>query len=124
MFSRSAARPEWRTPNHLWLDPARLTAENLPGLVAARHPMEHAVVLGGTSVHDWFHAQGRLDRIALTVEPIRFGAGLPIFSGQARGQGAEDALAARGYVETARRRLNAGGTMLIDYRASQPRYPG
>jgi len=124
VFSRSAPEPEWRTPNHLWLDPARLSAAELPGLVAARHPMTQALVLGGTAVHDWFQAQGRLDRVVLTVEPIRFGTGLPIFSDQAPGEGAEAAFIARGYGEISRQTLNAGGTLLIEYRSSQACHSG
>ena len=49
----------------------------------------------------------------LTVEPVRFGTGLPIFGDQV---GAADPLAVfteRGYALRERARLNAAGTLLL-----------
>ena len=114
VFSHSASTPEWRLPNHLWLTPDGLTPDDLAALVADRHPMGEVAILGGTPVHDWFHQHGRLDRVVLTVEPVRFGGGLPIFSDQQE-RSPEDAFRARGYREMARQILNAQGTLLIEY---------
>lgn len=114
IFSHQPDSPEWRLPNHLWLNPAGLTPDDLAALVDGNFPMREAVVLGGTPVHDWFHAHGRLDRVVLTVEPVRFGQGLPIFTGQREGE-AEVVFPARGYREICRRILNAQGTRLIEY---------
>jgi dihydrofolate reductase len=111
VFSSSAPRPEWRRPTQLWLDPAGLSPDGLAPLVAAVRPMRKALILGGTSVHDWFHAQGRIDRVLLTIEPVRFGAGLAVFSGA---EGPPEATFARlGYRLEDSRALNARGTRLL-----------
>ena len=46
------------------------------------HPFEKALILGGTRVHDWFLVHHAIDRVHLTIEPITFGDGLPVFSAQ------------------------------------------
>lgn len=119
VFSSSAAEPHWRRPAQLWLDPAGLEADDLAGLVAPVRPLREGLILGGTRVHDWFHAQGRIDRVLLTVEPVRFGAGLPLFAGQ--GGPAEAVLARLGYRATGRRELNSRGTGLIVFEAATRR---
>lgn len=111
VFSTSAPMPEWRAPTQVWVDPATLTADDLPGLVSPVRPLRRGVILGGTGVHDWFLAQGRIDRILLTVEPLRFGDGLPVFS--AHPEPPEAAIRAAGFAVTEDRRLNAGGTRLL-----------
>lgn len=112
VFSTGAPEPDWRAARHLWLDPARLAPADLPGLVEARHRLGEAVVLGGTAVHDWFHAHGRLDRVWLTIEPMTFGSGLPVFSGQG-GPDARAAFLEKGYRIVAEENLNAAGTTLL-----------
>ncbi len=72
----------WRRPTQLWIDPKDMDAGDLAGLVADVHPLAKGLILGGTRVHDWFLSQGAVDRIHLTVEPIRFGTGLSILPGQ------------------------------------------
>lgn len=113
VFSTAAPEPHWRRPAQLWLNPAGLAPDDLPALVASVHPLRHGLILGGTRVHDWFHAAGRIDRVRLTIEPLRFGAGLPVFSGQAGP--AEEVLARLGYCRGAERVLNAQGTRLIAF---------
>jgi dihydrofolate reductase len=66
------------------------------------------LILGGTRLHDLFLAHDAIDAVHLTVEPLRFGAGLPLFS-DAQGP-AEDVLAARGFRPGPARALNARGT--------------
>ncbi|MCX7643985.1 MAG: dihydrofolate reductase family protein [Rhodobacteraceae bacterium] len=113
VFSAAARRPEWRRPTQLWLDPAGLAPDDLAALVAPVRPMRQAVILGGTAVHDWFHRAGRIDRVLLTVEPVTFGAGLPLFSGQS---GPPEAVLARlGYRAAAERPLNGRGTRLVTF---------
>jgi dihydrofolate reductase len=112
VFSTSAPRPDWRLPAQLWLDPAGLTPDDLPALVAPVRPMREALILGGARVHDWFHGQGRIDAVRLTVEPVRFGAGVPIFTGD----GAADPVRAferRGYAVAGSAPVNDRGTMLV-----------
>lgn len=108
VFSSSAGAGEWRRPTQLWIDPATLAPADLPALVGHIHHLRAGLILGGTRVHDWFLAHDAIDAVHLTVEPLTFGAGLPLFSA-ARGP-AEEVLAARGFRLGASRRLNARGT--------------
>jgi dihydrofolate reductase len=102
----------WVRPTQLWLDPAGLTPDDLAARVEAVRPMRDALILGGTRVHDWFLAHGRIDAVDLTVEPVTFGTGLPIFSGQDR-RDPVAAFAAHGFRVARERALNATGTRLI-----------
>lgn len=113
VFSSAAPEPDWRRPTQLWLDPARLSPDDLAPLVASVRPMREALILGGTAVHGWFHAAGRIDRVLLTVEPVAFGAGLPVFPGE-RGPAAE-VLARLGYRPDGMRVLNDRGTRLMTF---------
>lgn len=108
VFSSGAGAGEWRRPTQLWIDPGRLAPADLPGLVAGVHPLAAGLILGGTRVHDWFLAHCAIDRVHLTVEPVAFGAGLPLFSGR-RGP-AEEVLEAAGFRPVSDRALNAAGT--------------
>lgn len=112
VFSAAAPEPEWRRPVQLWLDPAGRTPADLAALVAPVHPLSHGLILGGTLVHDWFLGHGAIDRVELTVEPVTFGTGVPIFSGQDAGDPAE-VFAARGFAPISDAPLNATGTRLI-----------
>ena len=40
-------------------------------------------VLGGTRVYDYMLERGRIDEVRLSIEPIEFGEGLPMFTGVA-----------------------------------------
>lgn len=113
VFSGRAGPGDWRRPTQLWLDPAELTPGDLAGLVAPVRPLEQGIILGGTRVHDWFLAHGAIDRVHLTVEPVSFGAGLPLFTGH--GGPAERVLETLGFRPEAERRLNAGGTRLVTF---------
>jgi Dihydrofolate reductase len=115
VLSSAAPKPEWRTERHLWLDPDGASPDALAALAAPTHPLREGLILGGTRVHDWFADHGRIDAAELTIEPVRFGDGLTIFSDQ----GAADpvaAFAARGLAPVAERALNAGGTRLVTLR--------
>ena len=115
VFSSALARPEWRRPTQLWLDPSGLNPDDLAALVAEVRPLRRGLILGGTRVHDWFHAAGRISRVMLTVEPVEFGAGLPLFTGQPGP--AEEVLARLGYRLESERALNASGTRLLMFAA-------
>lgn len=106
----------WQRPTQLWLDPGARAPADLPGLVGAVHPLENGLILGGTRVHDWFLAHGAIDEISLTIEPLEFGSGLPVFTGQGAGEPLR-MFAERGFHPTDARLLNAGGTRLITLRA-------
>lgn len=112
VFSGGCPRPEWRRPTQLWLDPDGVTPAVLPGLVAAVHPLRRGIILGGTRVHDWFLEHRAIHEVALSVEPLRFGAGLPIFSGTG-GRDPVEVLRAAGFEPRSEQVLNALGTRLI-----------
>ena len=108
VFSTAAGAGDWRRPTQLWLDPGRVGPGDLAGMVAGVQVLDRGVILGGTRVHDWFLHHRAIDRIHLTVEPLRFGTGLPLFSHH-RGPAAE-VLPALGFEMQAERTLNARGT--------------
>lgn len=117
VFSGQVTAPEWRRATQLWLDPNGLKPQDFAPLVDAVHPLRHGLILGGTPVHDWFLRRGAIDAIELTVEPLMFGGGLPIFTDHAD-MPPEQALAAAGFVPVDERVLNAQGTRLISYRTT------
>lgn len=102
----------WQRPTQLWLNPEGLTPADLAGQVAERHPMETGLILGGTRVHDWFLAHRAIDVVRLTVEPVSFGTGLPVFTGQTETDPVEIFLA-RGFRVKSEEALNAAGTRFI-----------
>ncbi|MEM9709406.1 MAG: hypothetical protein AAF871_11505 [Pseudomonadota bacterium] len=104
----------WQRPTQLWLDPKETRPADLPSLVGHVAPFRAGIILGGTRVHDWFRARGAIDRVHLTVEPLRFGEGLPIFS-DSRGEDPETAIARLGLALLSEDRLNAGGTRYLVY---------
>lgn len=108
VFSTGAGEGIWKRPTQLWVDPRRLAPADLASRVAAVAPLQAGVILGGTAVHDWFLAHDAIDRVHLTVEPLEFGAGLPLF-GAHRGC-AEAVLRRLGYRCVQAQLLNAGGT--------------
>lgn len=82
VFSSSTPEANWRRPSQVWINPAGFLPRDLPALVSHIRPMRTGLILGGTRVHDWFLEQGAIHRLHLTIEPVRFGAGLPVFSNQ------------------------------------------
>lgn len=72
----------WKRPAQIWVDPSQLAPAQLRGLVSHVHPLENGLVLGGTRVHDWFLAKGSIHGVHLTIEPVAFGEGLPVFTDQ------------------------------------------
>ena len=108
----SSAGGGWKRPAQLWVDPADLTPADLAALVAKVRPLERGIVLGGTHVHDWFLDRGAIDRVHLTVEPVRFGGGLPIITGQTE-RDPVAAFRAAGFAPVEERALNAGGTRFL-----------
>ncbi|MEM9642959.1 MAG: hypothetical protein AAGA19_15805 [Pseudomonadota bacterium] len=114
ILSSSASTGDWRRPTQLWLDPAGHTPAGLAELVSHVHPLERGLILGGTRVHDWFLLNQSIDRIKLTIEPVRFRTGLPMFSDQPVGD-PRDVLRAMGFVAQSDVALNARGTRLLSF---------
>ena len=102
----------WQRPTQLWLDPAKVTPGDFAGLLNKVHPLRSGLILGGTRVHDWFRDQGAIDRVHLTIEPVVFGSGLPIFSDS---QGTDPVLEFTdlGYDICHDERLNSAGTRYL-----------
>jgi len=112
VFSRGAAGLDWRTPRHLWVDPAKVPMSEILAAVRPVRAPRRCIVLGGTTVHEWFLAHGLIDRIELSIEPLRFGTGLPLLGGQRAGDPTAH-LIARGFVVLEREELNPQGTRLL-----------
>ncbi len=112
VFSRVLAGPAWRHPFHLWADPARSGLDAILAELRPVHPAERCGILGGVAVHDWFAAGGLIDAAELTIEPLTFEGGLPLFS-WAKGLDPCRSLAGLGLRQVGERRLNEGGTRLL-----------
>ena len=103
----------WQRPTQLWLDPCHLTPDDLAQAVSEVHPFEKALILGGTRVHDWFLAHRAIDKVHLTVEPVRFGEGLPVFSSQAS-HDPEVIFRQAGFEVLREAQLNSSGTRYVE----------
>lgn len=91
-FKRKRAFPGRRTIVYTSY-PEKLTA--IPGIETTSEPPKDLVdrlsregttglaVLGGRSVYTQFLESGALDELYLTVEPVIFGSGIPLFGGAA-----------------------------------------
>ena len=111
VFSRTAQGLDWRHETHLWVDPDRVSWPEILAALTPIRPPCRCVVLGGAAVHEWFLDRDLIDRIELTIEPLRFGTGLPLLTGRTGDAGAE--LARRGFAVVDEQRLNAQGTRLL-----------
>jgi len=111
----------WRAVNHLWVDPARAALDDVLAELETVRPPRDLGILGGSRVHDWFHGRGLIDQVALSIEPVRFGAGLPIFTDQTERDPLET-FVSRGYAVRAASRLNDAGTVFVrlESEAAQP----
>ncbi len=111
IFSASVAG--WQRPTQLWLDPAGRTPTELADAVRAVRPLKNGLILGGARVHDWFLAARAIDRVHLTVEPVGFGIGVPVFSDQ-RETDTLELFRARGFRVTSEEALNKAGTRYFE----------
>jgi dihydrofolate reductase len=111
VFSRTAAGLEWREETHLWVDPDRVPWPEILAALTPVRPPRRCIVLGGAAVHDWFLERELIDRIELTIEPVRFGAGLPLLTGQTGDVTAE--LLRRGFILVEQQEINPQGTRLL-----------
>lgn len=99
----------WQRPTQLWLDPDELTPATLAVQVNDVRRLETGLILGGVRVHDWFLAARAIDQVNLTVEPVTFRKGVPVFTGQTETDPLEVFLS-RGFAVTEERDLNTSGT--------------
>jgi dihydrofolate reductase len=111
VFSRTARGLDWRHESHLWVDPDEVPLSEILAALEPVRPPRRCIVLGGAAVHDWFLERDLIDRIELTIEPLRFGSGLPLLTGQSGDPVA--ALAARAFAVLDEQQLNMQGTRLL-----------
>jgi dihydrofolate reductase len=102
----------WRRPTQLWIDPAARDPKDLADLVGDVHPLTKGLILGGTRVHDWFLAHNAIDRVNLTIEPVHFTTGLPIFTHQ-QGTDPIKVFTRHGFQIKSDERLNSAGTRYL-----------
>lgn len=114
VFSRSSPTPLWRHPLRLWVDPDRVPLTTILAALQPVHAPEHCGILGGVAVHDWFAAKGLIDAAEISIEPVTFAAGLPLFS-WAPGRDPLRTLEALGLQLVETIKLNAGGTRLCRF---------
>lgn len=103
----------WQRPTQLWVDPSKSTPADLSTLVGQVHPMKTGLILGGTRVHDWFLEHGAIHDVHLTIEPVAFGTGLPIFTGQCD-RNPVNAFTRRGFHILSEETINAAGTRYLE----------
>lgn len=115
----STSKQGWQRPTQLWLDPKKLVPKDLAALVDERRPLVSGLILGGTRVHDWFLFHDAIGDVHLTVEPVVFEDGLPIFSDQ-QSRDPVDVFTAHGYCITEDRQLNSAGTRYLEFSRSAP----
>ncbi|MBI5466311.1 MAG: dihydrofolate reductase [Candidatus Kerfeldbacteria bacterium] len=77
--------------------------------VLVQYGYKRVAILGGTQVYSWFLKHNLIDELYLTIEPLVFGAGLPLFATE---------VADQHYDLVAVKPLNHRGTLLIHYRKS------
>ncbi|OGF28796.1 hypothetical protein A2477_04375 [Candidatus Falkowbacteria bacterium RIFOXYC2_FULL_47_12] len=76
VFTRAIAGSRQKNENCLYVNPAGV---DIIKLLQGKN-YRRIAVLGGTQVYSWFLEKNLLDEIYLTVEPIVFGSGLPLFT--------------------------------------------
>ena len=101
VFSTSVATSERKSDKLTYCNPA--SSECIP--LMERY--ETVAVLGGTKTYSWFLENDLLDELYLTIEPITFGRGLPLFD-------TSKALETRFKLESSKQ-LNERGAVLLHY---------
>lgn len=109
----STSKQGWQRPTQFWVDPENLTPGDLAAQVGAVHPLTNGLILGGTRVHDWFLAQNAIDKVHLTIEPVVFASGLPIFTNQTSRDPLKS-FTSVGFRITEDRPLNEAGTRYVE----------
>ena len=102
----------WMRETQLWLNPEGLVPKDLVERVDGVRPLNQGLILGGTRVHDWFLWRRAIHRVHLTIEPVRFKTGLPIFTGQ-QGTDPIAVFTDQGFVVQSEERLNSAGTRYL-----------
>ena len=102
IFTRAVSGIEEKSPKLVYMNPTKKRVINY----CRKRGFKKVAVLGGTGVFDYFLKQSLLDEMYLTIEPVVFGAGVPLLSQVTK---------ARVKVRTLKK-LNARGTVLYRIR--------
>ena len=86
--------------------------------VADVQPLTNGLILGGTRVHDWFLAHKAIHQVNLTIEPVTFGKGLPVFSDAQQADPVEN-FTSQGFEIEHDERLNSAGTRYLVLRPGE-----
>lgn len=82
--------------------------------IIRKHGYQRVVILGGMQTYSYFLEQRLLDELYITIEPIIFGKGLPLFQSQKCFGGQSIRLVTV-------KKLNAVGSLLLHYRIKHER---
>ena len=77
IFSSSIKYYKYISENHIFVNPENLSFNKIIDLIK---PVSTICVLGGTRVHDYFYKKELIDELIITIEPIFFKSGMPLFS--------------------------------------------
>ena len=77
IFSSSVKKYEYINKNHIYFNPNSISFDQIIELIK---PVSKICILGGTKIYDYFIINNLLNDLVITVEPIIFGKGLPLFS--------------------------------------------
>ena len=77
IFSRDLSNFRFVNNNHVYFNPNQTTFDEIIKKIL---PATTICILGGTTVYDYFMNNKLLDELIITIEPITFRRGLPLFS--------------------------------------------
>ncbi|PIR92327.1 hypothetical protein COU01_02305 [Candidatus Falkowbacteria bacterium CG10_big_fil_rev_8_21_14_0_10_44_15] len=103
VFTKSVGAVKQASERCLYVNPAKIDIAKLIKQAGYRQ----VAILGGTQIFSWFLEKNLLDELYLTIEPVVFGSGLPLFN--------INLAAVKKFKLASVRRLNSMGTVLLHY---------
>lgn len=107
IFTTSLKSYLYKDNKHLFCNPYNVSLDQIIGLI---EPSKNLCILGGTKVHDYFLKKNLIDELIITVEPIYFKEGLPLFSILNWKDFPNHFLKKKLYKQIIHKRLNTNGT--------------
>ena len=77
IFTKSIKKYKKVNKNHIYFNPLKTSFHIIPKLIK---PVSTICILGGTSIYDYFLKNKLIHELIITVEPIKFGKGLELFT--------------------------------------------
>jgi len=111
IFSRSRKKINHNNKNHIYFNSDEDSFNNIINLIK---PISKICILGGTLINDYFFDRNLIDEMHLTIEPIVFNRGLPLFS-KINFIDFDDKLKNMGYYVKILETINTIGTKYICY---------